>query len=286
MAKLKRLKCPKFLPSYNAVIDPGDLDLGFGWELDYFEFLRKQDGGTPLLDAFRLTYHGKKTVGRVRRFYGRAEICSSTLSTWDFLPRGALPIGDIDIDGYEFDTPTLLTFRWGPYFNKILLFDNPHDVGPLDPDDPARLIRLANSLPVFLDSLKNHSDLFYRTIFSLAGNPEELLPLMEALQDAGAEEFEDSYFNPRKTCTSWSSLWEEFNAQITVAHDVKSIDDVALPPAAIGKGRCVLAVDAASWEHPAVKRAIKNSLKHVRAFKGAKLAGQTAAGSEPYWRKS
>ncbi len=289
MAKNKRPKWPalKFLPESNQPPFEFNLHcLGFGQELDYFWFLQKWDGGIPLKDAFPVHYQGRRMVGRVRSFYSTREVATTILSSWDLLPRGAVPIGDIDIEGWEFDRPTLLTFcRGEKTFNKLFFYDNPHDCGPIDPDDPTNLIPLANSLSVFLNSLNGYNELYYRTFFALRSSPEELSTIMEAIEASGGEEFSEAYFTPGKECNTWFSTWEEQNAQITVAHSVKKISEVPVPTEVTGKSQCLLAIDAPHWDQTAAQRAVKQALKSVPAFKGAKKVGQTAAEIEPYWRK-
>lgn len=286
MAERKRPKWPstKFLRRRQTENDDQQPYLGFGWELDYFEFLQKRDGGLPQLDAFPIHYEGRKRAARVRSFYGRQDLCNSVVVHWDSLPRGCLPIGDVEIDGDDFDSPTLLTFRWGEHFNKIFFWDNPHDIGPLDPEDPSRLIRVANSLPNFLRSLKNYDDLYYRTFMELNTTPLELPTIMEALRDCGVEEFYDADYTKGKNCTTWSATWEEYYAQISVGHSVKKLGDVTVASSVAKASRCFLAIDACHWDQASALRAVKKALKNVPAFKGAKKAGQTAAQREPYWR--
>ena len=104
------------------------------------DFLRWQNGGIPEKDAFRISYPtGYETVARVREFYGIqsdsgdgvTDLARTVLNHWHGLPRGALPLGDVDIVGCEFDPITLLTFLWGDRAGRVFFFDNPHDVGEM-----------------------------------------------------------------------------------------------------------------------------------------------------------
>jgi hypothetical protein len=74
--------------------------LGFGWELDFYDFLHRWNGGVPLADSFKVkSWRGDDTVARVRHFYGISEdrsderdLRNAVYFNWDSLPRAAIPM--------------------------------------------------------------------------------------------------------------------------------------------------------------------------------------------------
>ena len=259
---------------------------------DLCEFLRRHNGGVPEADTFLMKYEGMaNTVARVRQFNGIAsgersdvnDIAETTLQSWHDLPRGSVPIGDIDIDDQDFDGCTLLTFLWGPRADKIYFFDNPHDMDPLDPDDDSRLTLLANSLPQFLKSLGHYDDYCFREIFTLPCGADSFPELEAEIEKAGADEFCGDEIGSRRRSVNRYAVWPKPDTTIYLADNAKDIYSVPLPKAAAGS--CCLAVDVTKWNRTKVLAAVKKALGKLPAWKGAKSAGRSSSSTTPYWRR-
>lgn len=257
------------------------------------EFLLWQNGGVPNLDSFVFNGPcGKNTVARVRSFYGfdkgnqedLTDIAQTVLNHWHDLPRGSVPIGDIEIDGEDFDSCTLLTFLWGDRAEKVYFFDNPHDMGPLDPDKPSRLTQLANNLPQFIKSLQCYEDFHFREVFQLSCDRDGLRNLETALVKAGVEEFEGESVGSRSRKVDRYAEWQKQETIVYLSYGSPTIDWVPLPKKQ-PSDRCYFAVDVTKWNRTTILAKLKTMLRSVPEWKGVKSVGRTPTETTPYWRE-
>ena len=203
---------------------------------DLFDFLRWRNGGIPELDSFVMDFEGEpKTVARVQYFNGiqtgddLPDLAVTTLNCRDYMPRGAIPIGEVQIAGEDFDGCTLLTFLWGDRANEIYFFDNPHDCGGIDPDDESHLTLLAKSLPQFVKSLKSHEEFLFREVFLLQCDRKSFPAIEAALEKAGTESFHGDDASGRKRSINRYANWERLNTSVYLSSGAKEIYWVPLP---------------------------------------------------------
>ena len=257
------------------------------------DFLLWQNGGVPDLDTFVFDGpFGKHTIGRVRSFdginidgnEGFSDIARTILGYWHDLPRGCVPIGEIDIAGLDFEVCTLVTFLAGERAERVYFFDNPHDVGPLDPDDPKRLTLLAKTLPAFVKSLRCHEEFLFREVFQLKCGREGLLAIETALVRAGVEQFGGNAIASRKAQVNRYAFWPSQGVQVYLAYGTTEISWVPIP-SGLPPEPCYLGINVTKWNRAKVLAKLKSTLRSIPEWRGAKSVGKTPAGTAPYWRK-
>ena len=252
---------------YDAQLTDGACDL-LSW----------QNGGIPNLDSFVFDYDdAKNTLARVRWFYGInleasesiADIARTIVHRWHDLPRGCIPIGDVDIEGLDFEICTLVTFLWGDRAEKVYFFDHPHDIGPLDPDDSTRLTLLAKTLPAFVKSLRCYEDYAFREIFQLSCDRDGLSELENALCAGGLEEFHGDEIDSRKPSINRYAFWPDNSTNIYLSQGTKEMYWVPLPDGAEA-GKCYLGINLTKWNRTKILSQLKSKLRGVAEWKGAK----------------
>lgn len=295
MPKLKRHAWPKKkflktgpkLTEQDLRVYPAQLTKGLG------EFLLWQNGGVPDLDTFVFDHpYGKNTVARVRSFQGislqpengTGDIAYTILCHWHDLPRGCVPIGDVDIEGRDFEVCTLLTFLHGKRSGRVYFFDNPHDCGPLDPDDSSRLTLLAKTLPSFVKSLRCHENYLFREVFRLSCSRRDLAELELALVNAGSDEFLGDPIESRKREVERYSGWEDQSTAIFLTSGASDMHWVPLPANAPAES-CYLGINVSKWNRTQTLARLKSTLKSVPAWKGAKSIGRMSSDLIPSWRR-
>ena len=248
MAKETQWPKIKYLDKGPDIAAGGFDRLGFGWELHYFDFLHRWNGGAPNPDCFKVkNWSDELTVARVKYFHGIYDDCSdhrdlrhTVYHTWNELPRGALPIATVDIEEDDWDLCTLLTFTWTERCNKIYLLANLHDCGPHDPDDLSNLQLVANSLPQFLKQLKSYDHFFYRTWFQISIPPSELETVGKALIENGVEDWNDEF--PEINISGCAKAYNsDPGFGIWLAHPNSKLDGVR-SPAKISNECSILAI--------------------------------------------
>ena len=254
------------------------------------DFLRWRNGGVPVRDSFKMVYDDRRVVARVTDFYGVnpsaegdiTDLNRVILHEWHDLPRGTLPLGEVQIEGEEFEGSQLLTFLWGERAGKVVFFDTPHDCRPLDPQDEDRLVPLTNTLLQFIKGLKDHETLRYRQFFRLTGDGRTE-DLEAALVAAGTEEWRtyDSEFNdgPPSRYAGW---WERDSK---VYHFVggAELHHVPLPDGTPPDTRC-LAVDLNRWDRAEIVKRLKAALDGAGGWGLGKPVGRTAVDGETHRR--
>ncbi|MGN6543794.1 MAG: hypothetical protein ACTHK7_02010 [Aureliella sp.] len=281
VSKVRKVAWPKFkfLETGPKLKGPFP-SLGFGWELDYYHFLHRWNGGVPLADSFKVkSWRGEDTVARVRYFYGisqdRADgrdLRDAVYFDWDALPRGALPIAALNIEEDDWDLCTLLTFRWGDHFNRLYLLADLHEGGPYDPDDRSRLQLVATSLPQFMKSLRPNEYFVYRTWFQIPVPAEELENVAAAFLES---DFEDYYgFTDIADSQCGQARHDELNFDVWLAHSNAKIRDIASPKK-VAKDSCILAIDAFRWQHPTAQKQVAAILKPLGLDRKLKKLGET-----------
>lgn len=169
--------------------------------MEYFDFLQNWNGGTPTDGSFKvLGVDGNPTLAAVKYFFGVTDDCgpsdirSAVYRYWDYLPRGALPIAEVEIEDDEYDQCLLITFRWGERYNQVFLLANPHECAG-DPDDVRDLKKLASSLPPFLSNLQSWQYYNYRAWYQLPVPVDQLKSVADKLLEFGCvdhyQHFED-----------------------------------------------------------------------------------------------
>lgn len=254
--------------------------LGFGLELDYYGFLHRWNGGVPSPDCFKVkSWDDEYTVAKVEYFHGiyhdnpdYRDLRHAVYHTWNYLPRGALPIAVIDIEEDDWDVCTLLTFTWTDRCNKIYLLANPHDCGPYDPDDLERLQPVANSLPQFLKLLKPFDELKYRVWFQLPTSVTELEPVTTLLNGSGFDDF--GRFSDIDDLHSVAFYHDDLKFAVWLAIPNARIREVSAPKK-VSKESCVLAIDAFQWNHASAERHIKTLLKPLKLDRKLRRLGET-----------
>ncbi len=259
--------------------------LGFGWELHYYDFLHRWNGGIPDPGCFQVKlFNEEPAVAKVKYFHGiyddrpdHRDLRHTVYHTWNELPRGALPIATIDIEDDDWDLCTLLTFTWTDRCNKIYLLANPHDCGPFDPDDLSQLQLVASSLPQFLKQLKPLEYFYYRTWFQLSIPPSELGIVGKLLLENGVEDWNDEFMN-----IDTSGLGKAYNSdpQFFVWMARPNIDLGGVKaPAKVSKDCSLLAIDAHRWNHDSAIRYVRNILKTLKLDREMKKLGETSTES-------
>jgi hypothetical protein len=254
------------------------------------ELLLHRNGGVPDDDTFRLDYEvtGTKTA-RVRTFFGLgcgegtiANIDDIILRSWHDLPRGALPIGEIDVEGWDFDGLTLITFVQGELVNKICFFDNPHDCGPLDPDDPGRITVLAPSLASFMNRLKPNQAFQFREVFRLDDGADSIRRLSDAITATFDVDMERS--NTRFDGGHVPSFyWPKHESSISFCYKNENKFWDPLPNDECDTdGHLLIAVT--KERASAALRELKAKLKELEDWKKTKYVGRLDYSSRPYWR--
>jgi len=255
--------------------------LGFGWELHYYDFLQRWNGGIPSPDCFKVqNWNDEGTVARVEYFHGiyddgtdHRDLRHSVYHTWNDLPRGALPIASVNIEEDDWDLCTLLTFTWTDRYNKIYMLANLHDCGPHDPDDLSRLQLVANSLPQFLKQLKPYDYFYHRTWYQLGIAPNELANVGVTLTKNGVEDWNDEFPDIDKVGSA-----KAYNSKpgfaISLGHPNSKLDGIK-PPAKIAKGSSILAIDSYRWNQADALKHVRKLLKPMKLDRKLKKLGET-----------
>ena len=263
-------------------VPPGTFQkLGFGWELDYYDFLHRYNGGRPTPNCFEVKLYGEElAVAKVNFFLGiyedighERDLRSFVYRHWNDLPRGALPIASIDIPADDWDLCALITFQWSGRMNKVYLLANPHDFGPSDPHDLAELHLVANSLPTFLKSLKPYEHFYFRTWFELPVAEVELNAVAEHLAGArdGDWRFAPSAMSEDGVTTAFHSAP---NFQLWLGKPDVRFDGAKAPKNA-SKDSCLLAVDANRRDLPNALKHLKGLLKALKLDRKLRKIGET-----------
>jgi len=254
------------------------------------ELLLRRNGGVPDDDTFRLDYKatGTKTT-RVREFFGIGcddgsivNIDDVILQRWHDLPRGSLPIGEIDLEGWDFDGLTLITFIQGDLVNKVCFFDNPHDCGPMDPDDPGRVTVLAPTLASFMKGLKPNQAFHYREVFRLHAGADSIQSLSQAIparldidMAASSSRFDRDYIP--------YFYWPKYEANISFCFRNENKFWDPLPDGENDKDGHLLIGLSKELAAGALKE-LRGKLKVAEGWKHAKYAGRVDYSPRPYWR--
>ncbi len=252
--------------------------LGFGWELQYFDFLHRWNGGIPNPDCFKVkNWRDEFTIARVEYFYGvydngtdHRDLRNAVYHTWNELPRGALPIASIQIVDGDWDLCTLLTFSC----NKIYLLANPHDCGPYDPDDLSRLQLVANSLPQFLKQLQPYENFHSRIWFQLSVPRTELAGIGESFTQNGVEDWNNQFPGIDRNGIA-RAFNEEPRFTIWLAAPNSELDGKK-PPARIANDCSILAIDAYRWDHADALKHVQKLLKPLKLDRKIKKIGETS----------
>jgi hypothetical protein len=277
----KKINWPKlkFLEKGLKVPAGGFDRLGFGWELHYYDFLHRWNGGVPSPDCFKVkNWNGEPTIARVRHFHGidpehaDRDLRHAVYHTWNDLPRGSLPIASIGIEEDDWDLCTLLTFTWTDRYNKIYLLANLHDCGPYDPDDLSRLQLISNSLPQFLKRLRPYDDLKYRAWFQLPTMASELESVAQSLRDGGFDDFGEFAKIETRHSVEFYSDDQRFTIWLTTPN--ASIRQIPAPKNASNES-CLLAIDAFQWNHVDATKHVKSQLRPLRLDRKLKKLGET-----------
>jgi hypothetical protein len=237
--------------------------------LDYFEFLKHWNGGTPNENCFKvLDVFGNPTIAEVKSFFGvnenfgAGDLRSVVYWYWDYLPRRSLPIAEIEIDGDDYDQCLLVTFRWGPLYNQVFLLANPHECGQDNPDELSGLQKISSSLPKFLESLSPREYLHYRAWYKLQ------VPL-DQLKVVADELLKNGLVDPHRHFASIQdrSMGVAYNPKIGfgvwLARSNAQIRKVSAP-GHVQTDSCILAIDAYRWNHPDAEKFVKAVLKPLK----------------------
>ncbi|MFO0943209.1 MAG: hypothetical protein U0930_20940 [Pirellulales bacterium] len=236
--------------------------------LDYFEFLKRWNGGTPKDNWFKvLDVFGKPTLAEVKTFFGVNEdldsndLRSAVYWNWDYLPRGTLPIAEVEIDGDEYDQSLLVTFRWGPNYNQVFLLANPHECGPEDPE-LSELQKVSSSLPKFLESLRPREYWLYRAWYKLQVPVDQLkVVAVEFLKNGIVDSYEQ--FATIQDRSAGIAYYPKIGCGIWLAHSNAQIRNVPAP-VRVPSDSCILAIDANRWIHPNAEKFVKTILKSLK----------------------
>jgi len=260
--------------------------LGFGWELHYYDFLHRWNGGIPSPDRFKVkNWSDEYTVARVECFLGiyddgtdNRDLRHAVYHTWNDLPRGALPIASIKMEEDDWDLCTLLTFTWTDRHNKIYLLANLHDCGPHDPDDLSRLQLVANSLPQFLKQLKPYEYFYHRTWFQLAVPSSELSGIGDILTKNGVEDWNDAF--PEIDRTGCARAFNENPGfSLWLAAPDSNLDGIK-PPAKVSRYCSILAIDSYRWNQTDALKHVRKLLKPMKLDRKIKKLGETPVNTE------
>lgn len=245
----------------------------------YFEFLQKWNGGTPVGNCFKvLDAKGNVTLGEVTRFFGVNDGCSESdvriavYQFWDNLPRGALPIAEVNIGEEEWDFRLLITFRWGQLHNQLFLLPHPHAGGTGNPDNLKNLRKVADSLPEFLKSLAARGHLHFRAWYKLPVMVDELPQLAAKMIKSGMLD-PLQQFATISTRKSGMAYHPKIGCGVWLAHASEPIDGTVAPKS-VPAGQPILAIDAYRWDHPAAEQHVKRVLKSSKIEKLTKI-GET-----------
>lgn len=250
----------------------------------YFEFLQKWNGGKPVGNCFKaLDAKGNVTLGEVTRFFGVTDGCSESdvriavYQFWDSLPRGALPIAEVNIGEEEWDFRLLITFRWGQLHNQLFLLKHPHAGGTSNPDNLKSLQKVADSLPEFLESLAARGHLHFRAWYTLPVMIDELPTLATKMIKSGMVDPLQQFatISARK---SGMAYHPKIGCGVWLAHAGEPIGDTVAPKS-VPSGHSILAIDAYRWDHTAAEQHVK------RVLKSAKIEKLTKIGETPITRE-
>ena len=282
----KKLAFPK-IKFHNSGQKTDGGGLGFGWELEYYHFLQRWNGGVPTPNCFKTkTFNDEFTVAAVKRFYGvhnekasPHDLRQVVYQTWNDLPRGSIPIAEIEIEDTEWDLCILLTFTWTERINKIYMLANPHDCGPFDPDDLSELILVANSLPTFLNSLKPREYFCYRSWYELPVPASELQPVANLLMSNGVEDLWGHLTSvPERHCSLGRHPTDNYS--VWLARPNTSIRDIG-PPKKINSEHSILAIDTYRWVQADAEKSIKTALKSLGLGRKLKKIGESGLAKKP-----
>ena len=256
--------------------------LGFGWELHYYDFLHRWNGGVPNPNCFKVrNWNGEHVVARVEYFHGiydkdadHRDLRHAVYHTRDDLPRGALPIASINIEEDDWDLCTLLTFTWTDRINKIYLLANLHDCGPYDPDDLSRLQLVATSLPSFLKQLAPIEHFKNRNWFQLSVPPSELGGIVEFLVQNGIEDFIDEVSDFDRTRHAQAFL-DDPGFSMWLSAPTSKLDGIKAPKK-VDKDSSILAIDAYRWHQPEALKQVRELLKPIKLDRKIKKLGESA----------
>lgn len=246
---------------------------------EYFEFLQKWNGGTPVGNCFKThDARGNVTLGEVTRFFGVTDGCSESdlrialYQFWDNLPRGALPIAEVNIGEDESDFRLLITFRWGQFHNQLFLLTHPHAGGTGKPDNLKSLQKVADSLPEFLSGLDAREHLHFRAWYKLPVMEHDLPQLATKMIKSGmVDPFQQfATISARKKGLAYHP---KIGCGVWLAHGSEPIDDTVAPKS-VPSGHSVLAIDAYRWDHAAAEQHVKRVLKSAKIEKLTKI-GET-----------
>ncbi len=247
--------------------------------LDYFEFLKQWNGGTPNENCFKvLNAFGNPTIAEVKAFFGVKEdfgagdLRNAVYWYWDYLPRCSLPIAEIEIDGDAYDQCLLITFRWGPRYNQVFLLANPHECGPDNPDDLSGLQKISSSLPKFLESLTSREYLHYRAWYRLQVPFDRLQDVANELLRNGIV---DSYghFASIQDRSAGIAYNPEIGFGVWLARPNTQIRNVPAPEQ-VQSDSSILAIDAYRWNHSNAEKFLKAIVKSLKLKPLAKI-GET-----------
>jgi hypothetical protein len=252
---------------------------------DLERFLVLRNGGVPTTNAFRFNFRGEKNkLARVRYFNG-LNIDTSTFVfediaelvdcyAGDMIPVGAIPIGEVEIAGEEFDGCTLLTFGSDcrKKSGRVYFFDNPHDVGDYEPNNESRLTLLASSRPAFMRGLRPYDNFHFRIVYKLQCTPHDLETIEEAFVEAGSPKFVGEPYTKRKVCRY--AVWPKMGTVLYLTAGMKKIATIPLPKEASSRD-CHLGINVNDKNHQTVVRLVARILKSLPAWKGALKIGKT-----------
>jgi hypothetical protein len=255
--------------------------LGFGWELHYYDFLRRWNGGVPSPDCFKVeNWDDEYTVARVKYFHGiydesadYRDLRHAVYHTWDYLPRGTIPIAAVEIEDSDWDLCILITFAWTERCNKIYLLANPHDCGPYDPDDLSRLQPIASTLPQFMKLLQPFDELKYRTWFGLDIPANDLQRVVESLNENGFDDF--GQYTDAKSLRSVEFHHDDMNFTVWLASSHSKIFGVGLPNE-IPNESFILAIDAFAWNQAKASNNLRSMLKPLKLDRRLRKLGKTS----------
>lgn len=252
---------------------------------DLERFLVLRNGGVPTSNAFRFNFRGKKnTLARVRYFNGLNidtntsvfEDISTLVDCWRgrMIPEGAIPVGEVEISGEEFDGCTLLTFGSDcrKKSGRVYFFDNPHDVGDYEPNDESRLTLLASSLPAFMQGLRPYDNFHFRIVYKMQCTPHDLEKIEDAFVEAGSPKFDGEPYEKRKVFRY--AMWPKMGTVLYLTAGMKTIAAIPLPKGASAKD-CHLGINVNDKNHQTVVRLVARILKSLPAWKGASKIGKT-----------
>lgn len=250
--------------------------------LHYFEFLKRCNGGTPTENCFKvLDVFGNPTIAEVKFFYGMTEdgggrdIRNAVYWYWDYLPRRALPMAEIEIDRDEYDQCLLITFRWGPLYNQVFLLANPHDCDRDNPDDMRGLQRISTSLPQFLKDLKSRQYFYYRAWYKLPVPVDRLKMVADELIKGGVIDHYQHFANIQSRKCGFAGH-PEIGFGVWLSHPNERIRSIAAPKPTPSDAS-VLAIDAYRWIQTDAEKHVKRTLKALKINRIEKIGESRVA---------